>query len=49
MNSLVSYGLTGLPHGSTGETPFSLAYGMEAVIPLEIELPTMRTEAYSHE
>ena len=37
------------PQRSTGETPFSLAYGMDAVIPLEIGLPTIRTEAYSHE
>uniref|UniRef100_A0A2N9I3L0 Integrase catalytic domain-containing protein n=1 Tax=Fagus sylvatica TaxID=28930 RepID=A0A2N9I3L0_FAGSY len=28
------------PRRSTGETPFSLAYGSEAVIPLEIGLPT---------
>ncbi|XXG43863.1 hypothetical protein AAC387_Pa01g3805 [Persea americana] len=34
---------------STGKTPFSLTYGMEAIIPLEIRLPTIRTEAYSHE
>ena len=25
---------------STGETPFALAYGVEAVIPLEVGLPT---------
>ena len=30
------------PRRSTGETPFSLAYGSEAVIPLEIDLPTFR-------
>ncbi|XP_057789181.1 uncharacterized protein LOC131006011 [Salvia miltiorrhiza] len=29
---------------STGETPFSLAYGMEAVIPTEGEVPTARHE-----
>ncbi|XP_057803119.1 uncharacterized protein LOC131018411 [Salvia miltiorrhiza] len=29
---------------STGETPFSLAYGMEAVIPTESEVPTARYE-----
>ncbi len=28
---------------STGETPFALAYGVEAVIPLEIELPIIQT------
>ncbi|GJR72595.1 reverse transcriptase domain-containing protein [Tanacetum coccineum] len=26
-----------------GETPFSLTYGTEAVIPVEIDMPTMRT------
>ena len=34
------------PRSSTGETPFSLTYGVEAVIPLEIGLPTIRTEYY---
>ena len=29
------------PRRSMGETPFSLAYGSEAVIPLEISLPTL--------
>ncbi|XP_038693764.1 uncharacterized protein LOC119991491 [Tripterygium wilfordii] len=33
------------PRRSTGQTPFSLAYGMEAVIPLEIGLPSIRTLA----
>ena len=28
----------------TGETPFSLAYGAEAVIPAEVYMPTLRTE-----
>ncbi|GJS69047.1 hypothetical protein Tco_0701888 [Tanacetum coccineum] len=28
---------------STGDTPFSLVYGTEAVIPAEIEMPTIRT------
>jgi transposase InsO family protein len=31
---------------STGETPFSLTCGVEAVIPLEIGLPTTRMEYY---
>lgn len=31
------------PRRSTSATPFSLAYGMEAVIPLEVGLPTLRT------
>ena len=34
------------PRRSTGETPFSLAYGVEAVIPLEVGLPTIRTTAF---
>ena len=29
---------------STGETPFALTYGTEAVIPAEIEIPTIRYE-----
>ncbi|XP_038678394.1 uncharacterized protein LOC119979838, partial [Tripterygium wilfordii] len=27
---------------STGETPFSLVYGMEAVLPIEVEIPSLR-------
>jgi hypothetical protein len=34
---------------STGETPFALAYGMEAVIPLEVGLPTTRTTEFNVE
>ena len=34
------------PWRSTGETPFSLAYGSEVVIPLEIGLPTLRTSEW---
>ena len=33
------------PRRPTGNTPFALAYGMDAVIPTEIGLPTIRTEA----
>nr|CAN64574.1 hypothetical protein VITISV_003431 [Vitis vinifera] len=32
------------PGRPTGNTPFALAYGMNAVIPTEIGLPTIRTE-----
>ena len=32
---------------STGETPFSMTYGTEAVIPLENDFPTMRTSAFT--
>ena len=28
----------------TGESPFTLTYGMEAIIPIEIGMPTIRTE-----
>ena len=32
------------PGRPTGNTPFALAYGMDAVIPTEIGLPTVQTE-----
>ena len=32
---------------STGETPFSMTYGVEAVIPLENGFPTMRTSTFT--
>ncbi|GFZ00954.1 hypothetical protein Acr_14g0005890 [Actinidia rufa] len=32
---------------STNETPYSLAFGFEAVIPLEVGLPKIQIEAYS--
>ncbi|XP_030959341.1 uncharacterized protein LOC115981328 [Quercus lobata] len=35
------------PRRSTGETPFSLTYGAEAVIPPEINFPTQRTTAFN--
>lgn len=35
------------PRRSTRETPFALAYGMEAVIPLEVGIPTLRSESLS--
>ena len=34
---------------ATGETPFSLAYGIEAVVPIETEIPTFRVEAFNEE
>jgi transposase InsO family protein len=34
---------------STGETPFALAYGVEAVIPLEVGIPTTRTTDFTVE
>ena len=35
------------PRRSTGETPFSLTYGDEAVIPLETGFPTTRTSSFN--
>ncbi|PKI67264.1 hypothetical protein CRG98_012336 [Punica granatum] len=32
---------------STGATPYSLVYGMEAVLPVEVEIPSMRVLAES--
>ncbi|XP_028103885.1 uncharacterized protein LOC114302960 [Camellia sinensis] len=44
LNVLWAYRTT--PRRSTGETPFALAYGMEAVIPLEIGMPTIRSKSF---
>ncbi|RVW22227.1 hypothetical protein CK203_104040 [Vitis vinifera] len=38
-------GLSTTPGRPTGNTPFALTYGMDAVIPTEIGLPTIRTDA----
>ena len=35
------------PHRSTGETPFSLTYGAETVIPLKTGFPTTRTSSFN--
>ena len=35
-----------MPHRSTEETPFSMTYGVEAVIPLETRFPTLRTSSF---
>ena len=37
------------PRNSSGETPFSLTYRVEVVIPLEVGLPTLRSEEYDQE
>lgn len=37
------------PRRSTGQTSFSLTYGSEAVIPLEVGFPTLRTNNFSKE
>ncbi|GKV40452.1 hypothetical protein SLEP1_g48097 [Rubroshorea leprosula] len=34
------------PSSATGETPFSLAYGAEAVIPMEVGLPSNRSDRH---
>ena len=34
-------------HTSTGATPFSLVYGVEVVLPLEVEIPSLRILAES--
>jgi len=36
------YGYCTSIHTSTGATPFSLVYGMEAVLPFEVEIPSLR-------
>ena len=35
------------PYRSTGETPFSMTYGAETVIPLETRFPTLRTSSFT--
>ena len=35
------------PRRSTGETPFAMTYGAEAVIPLEENFPTLRTNSFT--
>ena len=35
------------PRRSTGETPFSMTYGAEAVIPLETSFLTSRTNSFN--
>ncbi|XP_025680553.2 uncharacterized protein [Arachis hypogaea] len=34
---------------TTGETPFKLVYGSEALIPIEVGIPTLRTELYNEQ
>ena len=33
----------------TGETPFTLAFGIEAVIPIELKLPSARVVAFDEQ
>ena len=35
------------PQRSTGETPFAMSYGVEAVIPLEANFPMLRTNSFT--
>ncbi|RVX09468.1 hypothetical protein CK203_015471 [Vitis vinifera] len=42
---LASYGLPNYTRTANRNTPFALAYGMDAVIPTEVGLPTVRTDA----
>ncbi|MGV7343168.1 hypothetical protein PJI17_31205, partial [Mycobacterium kansasii] len=44
--SYVLWAYRNTPQSSTGETPFSLSYGSEAIVPLEIGLPTARVKNY---
>ena len=44
---LLTYQTT--PCRSTGETPFSMTYGVEAVIPLETGFLTLRTSFFHSE
>ncbi|XP_012851555.1 PREDICTED: uncharacterized protein K02A2.6-like [Erythranthe guttata] len=34
---------------ATGESPFSLVYGMEAVLPIEVRIPSRRTQSFNPE
>ena len=36
-----------MPRRSIGETPFSMTYGAETVIPLETGFPTSRTSSFN--
>ena len=36
-----------IPRRSTGETPFSMTYGADVVIPLEIGFPTLKTSSFT--
>ena len=50
MSYQVSYGLTKMTvRTPTGETPFKLAYGSEAVIPAEIHMTSHRVRKYQSE
>ena len=46
MNSCMSFTYRITPRQSTGETPFSMTYGSEAVIPLEAGFLMLRTSLF---
>ena len=37
------------PRATTSETPFSLTYGFEVVVPTELKLPTYRVTNYNNQ
>ncbi|XP_019089100.1 PREDICTED: uncharacterized protein LOC109127941 [Camelina sativa] len=39
----VLWAIRTIPHRATSETPFSLVYGVDAVVPVDIEVPGVRT------
>lgn len=43
---LVPWAYRTISRTSIGETPFSMAYGVESVIPIEVGMPTYRVKAY---
>ena len=36
-----------MPRWSTGETPFAMTYGVEAILPLETNFPTLRMNSFT--
>ena len=49
MSRRAPYGLVDIPttaRNATGETPFALAFGVEAVVPVKTKLPTSRIEEF---
>ncbi|XP_010684608.1 uncharacterized protein LOC104899170 [Beta vulgaris subsp. vulgaris] len=46
---LILWSIRTTAKNSTGETPFMLVYGSEAVLPIEIEEPTLRVMLYSED
>lgn len=40
----VLWGYRCTPHGTTGETPFNLTYGVDAMLPVELGEPSLRRQ-----